>query len=148
MTIAELRARADTLVKAGQSPHNPLMEVQKKFSIPAACLVFALIGVALGATHRRTASSPASCSASAVIFVYWGVMLVGQSLAKGHYIGPWLATWLPNLLLGAAGHRRALAPGRAGPPTSRDRAAAIPAASPTRPRRFAPARRWCRGCPT
>ena len=38
-----------------------------------------------------------------MIFVYWGVMLLGQSLAKGGYAGPWLATWLPNLLLGAAG---------------------------------------------
>ncbi len=101
MTVAELRARADTLVKAGQSPHNPLMEVQKKFSIPAACLVFALIGVALGATHRRDGKLVSFMLGIAVIFVYWGVMLVGQSLAKGLYIGPWLATWLPNLLLGA-----------------------------------------------
>jgi LPS export ABC transporter permease LptG/LPS export ABC transporter permease LptF len=100
MTIAELRARADQLVKGGHSPHNPLMEIQKKFSIPVACLVFALIGVALGASSRRDGRLVSFMFGIAVIFVYWGVMLVGQSLAKGFYIGPWLATWLPNLVLG------------------------------------------------
>ena len=52
MTIAELRARAAELEAGGHSPHNPIIEIHKKFSIPAACLVFALLGVAFGATHR------------------------------------------------------------------------------------------------
>lgn len=97
MSIAELRTRADTLVRDGYSPHNPLMEIHKKFSIPAACLVFALIGVALGASHRKDGKFASFVVGLAVIFVYWGLLLVGQSLAKGQYIGPWLAVWLPNL---------------------------------------------------
>ena len=65
MTIAELRARAaDAGQGRGHSPHNPLMEIHKKFSIPAACLVFALHR-RRARRHRiaRTASSPASSSA-------------------------------------------------------------------------------------
>jgi LPS export ABC transporter permease LptG len=103
MSIAELRARADTLVQGGHSPHNPLMEVHKKFSIPAACLVFALIGVALGASYRKDGRFASFAVGLSVIFLYWGLLLIGQSLAKGLYIGPWLGVWLPNLVLGAAG---------------------------------------------
>ena len=134
--------RADTLVKAGHSPHNPLMEIQKKFSIPAACLVFALIGVALGATHRRDGKLVSFMLGIAVIFVYWGVMLVGQSLAKGQYIGPWLATWLPNLLLGAAGDRRRCGarPARGPPPAVAARCRPCPA-SPRAAAAASPARR-------
>jgi LPS export ABC transporter permease LptG/LPS export ABC transporter permease LptF len=103
MTIAELRTRADTLVQGGHSPHNPLMEIHKKFSIPAACLVFALIGVALGASYRKDGKFASFVVGLSVIFLYWGLLLIGQSLAKGQYIGPWLGVWLPNVVLGAAG---------------------------------------------
>lgn len=102
MSIAELRARASTLAQAGASPHNPLMEIHKKFSIPVACFVFALIGVALGATSRRDGKLASFVLGLGVIFVYYAVMLLGQGLAKGHYAEPWLAVWLPNLILGAA----------------------------------------------
>ena len=49
----------------GMSPHNPIMEIHKKFSIPVACFVFALLGVALGASNRKDGKLAASCSASA-----------------------------------------------------------------------------------
>jgi LPS export ABC transporter permease LptG/LPS export ABC transporter permease LptF len=124
MTIVELRARARALEEAGQSSHNPIMEIHKKFSIPAACLVFALLGVALGASHRRDGKLASFVLGIAVIFVYWGVMLLGQSLAKGHYLSPWLATWLPNLLLGAVG---VMALGRQAGAVRRRRSLAVPA---------------------
>ena len=53
MTIAELRARAAELEGMGQSSHNQIMAIHRKFSIPVACLVFGVIGLALGATNRR-----------------------------------------------------------------------------------------------
>ncbi|MGD9905602.1 MAG: LPS export ABC transporter permease LptF [Vicinamibacterales bacterium] len=115
MTIAELRARADGLAADGQSTHSPWMEIHKKFSIPAACLVFALIGVALGASSRRDGKLVSFMLGVAVIFVYYAVMLLGQALAKGQHVAPWVATWLPNLLLGLAGAIalwRRIGPGR------------------------------------
>src|SRR5688572_1104470 len=41
MTISELRMRAAQFEKEGLSTHNQLMAIHRKFSIPAACLVFA-----------------------------------------------------------------------------------------------------------
>src|SRR5687768_6676124 len=53
-SIAELNAdRERRLHTEGYSPHPEIMYVQQKFSIPAACLVFAVIGLALGLTSAR-----------------------------------------------------------------------------------------------
>ena len=53
MTIAELRARAKEIEARGESAHNQVMAIHRKFAIPVACLVFGVIGLALGATNRR-----------------------------------------------------------------------------------------------
>jgi LPS export ABC transporter permease LptF/LPS export ABC transporter permease LptG len=103
MTIAELRARAAEFEKEGISTHNQLMAIHKKFSIPAACLVFGLIGLALGATNRRDGKLASFVVGIGIIFIYYVVLWMGQAMAKGHMVTPWLAVWLPNFVLGALG---------------------------------------------
>jgi LPS export ABC transporter permease LptG/LPS export ABC transporter permease LptF len=103
MTIAELRMRAAQFEKEGISTHNQWMAIHRKFSIPAACLVFALIGLALGATNRRDGKLASFVIGIAIIFVYYVVLWMGQAMAKGHMLPPWLAVWLPNFVLGTLG---------------------------------------------
>jgi LPS export ABC transporter permease LptG/LPS export ABC transporter permease LptF len=103
MSIAELRARADEIRAQGQFPHNQLFEIHKKFSIPAACLVFGLIGLALGATNRRDGKLASFVIGVAIVFVYYILLWLGQALTKGQMLAPWLAAWLPNIVLGVAG---------------------------------------------
>jgi LPS export ABC transporter permease LptG/LPS export ABC transporter permease LptF len=103
MSIAELRARADEIRAQRQFPHNQLFEIHKKFSIPAACLVFGLIGLALGATNRRDGKLASFVIGVSVVFVYYILLWLGQALTKGHVLAPWLAAWLPNIVLGIAG---------------------------------------------
>ena len=103
MSVPELRARIKELRAAGASPHTEIFELHKRFSIPAACLVFGLIGLALGATNRRDARLASFVVGIAVIFAYYLLLWFGQSLVKGQLIPSWLAAWLPNLVLGAIG---------------------------------------------
>ena len=103
MSIGELRVRAEELRAQGQFPHNQLFEIHKKFSIPAACLVFGLIGLALGATNRRDGKLASFVIGVAIVFVYYILLWLGQSLTKGRMLEPWLAAWLPNLVLGIVG---------------------------------------------
>jgi LPS export ABC transporter permease LptG/LPS export ABC transporter permease LptF len=99
MTVAELRTRIADLERRGDSAHNARMEVQKKFSIPFACIVFGLMGLALGASNRRDGRLASFVIGIGVIFVYYVLLWLGMAMAKGHMVAPWLGVWLPNLVL-------------------------------------------------
>jgi LPS export ABC transporter permease LptG/LPS export ABC transporter permease LptF len=103
MSLEDLALRAAELTAAGQSPHNPIMEMHKKFSVPIACFVFALLGVALGASHRKDGKLAAFVLGIGVIFAYYVIMFTAEALTKGFWIPAWAAMWVPNVVLGAAG---------------------------------------------
>ena len=103
MTIPQLEERAAELERQGIYPHSELFEIQKKFSIPFACLVFGLIGLALGASNRRDGKLASFVIGIGVIFIYYVVLWFGQSLVRGHIIPPWLGAWAPNIVLGTVG---------------------------------------------
>ena len=71
LTLRELRREADRMRAAGESPHRPIMEIHERFSVPIACLVFALVGVGLGITTRRDAKSSSFALGIGVIFIYY-----------------------------------------------------------------------------
>ena len=112
-TIQELRVDMAAKIKGGLSPHPEIMQIQQKFSIPAACFVFALIGLALGLTVARDSKLAGFVVGIAVIFGYYIVMFLAEAYAKGYYAGPQppgsqyavahAARWVPNLLLGLFG---------------------------------------------
>jgi len=103
LAIEELHAKVEEMRAQGISPHNQVMEIHKKFSIPIACFVFALLGLALGATSRKDGKLAAFVLGIGVIFSYYVVMYGGEALAKGHWLPAWLAMWLPNFVLGFVG---------------------------------------------
>ena len=103
MSIPQLRARAAELEAQGIYPHSELFEIQKKFSIPFACLVFGLIGLALGASNRRDGKLASFVVGISVSFIYYVLLWLGQSLVRGHVVPPWVAAWLPNIALGGLG---------------------------------------------
>jgi LPS export ABC transporter permease LptF/LPS export ABC transporter permease LptG len=103
MTVADLRQEAAFLEGLGQRSHQPVMEIHKKFSIPVACLVFALLGLALGATSRRDGKLASFVLGIGVIFTYYVLMWLAEAMAKGAVVPAWLAMWIPNLVLGPLG---------------------------------------------
>ena len=103
LAVEDLAALAGELEGTGRSPHGPIMEIHKKFSVPVACFVFALLGVALGASHRKDGKLAAFVLGIGVIFAYYVLMFTAEALTKGFWIPAWLAMWVPNLVLGAAG---------------------------------------------
>ena len=62
------------------------MTIHKKFSIPVACFVFALLGLALGASNRKDGKLASFVLGIGVIFVYYVVMFSGQAMTKGGMI--------------------------------------------------------------
>ena len=103
LRLPELRLEAERMQALGESPHGPIMEMHERFSVPVACLVFALVGVGLGITTRKDAKSSSFALGIGVIFVYYVSMYLPEAMAKGALVSPHLAKWLPNLLLGLGG---------------------------------------------
>jgi LPS export ABC transporter permease LptG/LPS export ABC transporter permease LptF len=119
-TIAELQKdAADKLAARPQplSPHPEIHAMHVKFSVPVACLVFGVIGLALGLTVAREGKLAGFVVGLVVIFAYYSVMFLAESLSKGHFREieaagglatadftiAHLARWWPNFLLGAFG---------------------------------------------
>jgi lipopolysaccharide export system permease protein len=78
------------------------VEIQKKFSIPLACIIFVLVGAPLGVMARR--GGLAAGYFSVIFFIFYYICLVGgESLADRLILPPWLAMQIPNIILGGLG---------------------------------------------
>ncbi len=102
-TVAELRKTIAEKVKNNISPHPEVMAIHAKFSIPAACLVFGVMALALGLSVARDGKFSGFVVGIGVIFAYYTVMFLAESAAKGHQVPAWTARWIPNLVLGPIG---------------------------------------------
>jgi len=80
-----------------------LVEINKKYSIPAACLVFVFIGAPLGIVARRGTFGVAASLSLGFFVVYWASLIGGEKLADRGYISPWLGMWTANILLSILG---------------------------------------------
>ena len=98
MTLAELIHRART---TGDDVLARLswVEVHKKFSFPAACLFFGLVGLPLGVVNRRGGRAAGFAVSTAIVLGYYVLYASGEARAVEGTIPPIVAMWLPNILL-------------------------------------------------
>lgn len=79
------------------------VRIQEKIAIPFACLVFAIIGTAVGIKPQNSGKATSFGICIGLIFAYYLLSFISQSLGISGVIPPWVAAWLPNFLgLGAA----------------------------------------------
>ncbi len=78
-----------------------LTEIHKKFSIPFACFVFGVLGLALGIRNRRDGRSWGFVASLSILFVYYLLIDVGESMANNGRLSPLLGMWAANLVMGA-----------------------------------------------
>ena len=80
-----------------------LAEIHKRITLPAACLVFALLGVGFGISNIRTGRSFGLLLGLAITVVYYLVALSGEHAAVSGKLPVWLGMWMANLVLAALG---------------------------------------------
>jgi LPS export ABC transporter permease LptG/LPS export ABC transporter permease LptF len=106
MTIAELKEAMADLQAQNIYPHNQIMAWQKKYSIPAACVAFMLVALGMGVSNRRDGRLASFVLGIGVVFVYWTLMYMSESIAKAGwfpYWFAWLAMWVPNVAVAVWG---------------------------------------------
>jgi lipopolysaccharide export system permease protein len=79
------------------------VEIWKKFSIPAACIVFVLIGAPIAVRYRRGGVGLVVGVSLAVYCLYYVALIGGEHLADKRLVSPFWAMWSPNLLFGGVG---------------------------------------------
>lgn len=79
------------------------VEIHKKYSIPAACIIFVLIGAPLGVMTRKGGFGMAASISLFFFLIYWAFLIGGEKLADRNMLSPFLGMWSANFLLGAAG---------------------------------------------
>ena len=99
MTLPELRAAIASKAAAGDTTFVERVEVQRKFAIPFACLVFAALGVPLGIQPSRSVHSRGFSMSLVLIFVYYLLLTFGQNLGERGTLPTTVAVWLPNTVL-------------------------------------------------
>ena len=101
MTVMEA-VQAMKLMEAagdGKGARKMRVRIQEKFSFPAICIVFGLIGASLGARpNSRTSRSQGFGISVLLIFMYYLLMFVFSSLGVKGTLFPFVSAWSPVLI--------------------------------------------------
>lgn len=103
MTLAEIR---QNLEKGGFSKKLTTemnLEIHRRFAMPFACIIFAIIAVPLGIQNRRSGKAAGFSVSIATLLVFYIFQSAGKSLAEKGLLSYFMSAWLPNLIFLAAG---------------------------------------------
>ena len=75
-----------------------LIAFHKRFALPTACLVLALVGIPLGLSSKKSGKSGGFVLTILLVFTYYVISLVGVSLARQGKVSPWFGAWLADLM--------------------------------------------------
>jgi len=96
----ELRYRRE---EARRDRNRYDVEIQKKFSLAAACIIFVLIGAPIALRFPRGGVGLVIGVSFAIFGLYYVGLIGGETLANKGYIPPWIAMWGANIVLLVAG---------------------------------------------
>lgn len=103
MPLGELQNTIQQKRAAGISYNAELVELHRRFSLPFSCVVFSLIALPLSTQPTGILRSHGFATSLAIIFVYYVLLTVGETLGRKGVLPPAISLWLPNLILGSVG---------------------------------------------
>jgi len=103
MPLAELQSTIQQKKAAQTSYNTELVELHRRFSLPFSCVVFGLIALPLSIQPTRILRSHGFATGLGIIFVYYILLTVGETLGKKGVLPAALSLWLPNITLGGIG---------------------------------------------
>jgi lipopolysaccharide export system permease protein len=103
MTLAEIR---QNLHKGGFSKKLTTdmgLELHRRFAMPFACFIFAIVAVPLGIQNRRSGKSAGFSLGILTLLVYYIVQSFGRTLGEKALLPLAVAEWLPNIVFMSLG---------------------------------------------
>ncbi len=79
------------------------IELHRRFALPAACLVLALVGIPLGLSAKKGGKSTGFILTILLVFLYYFASLTGVALARQGRVSPPVGVWMANVIFLIAG---------------------------------------------
>ena len=75
------------------------IELQRKYRLAVACLLFFFIGAPLGSIIRKGGIAVPLVLTVAFFVIYFALSVIGEKIAKGSVMPVWFGTWLSSFIL-------------------------------------------------
>jgi lipopolysaccharide export system permease protein len=100
MSVAELIDYSEKIKLSGDKKKILTVAVtaQRKLAFPFICIVFSLMGAAMGIRPQRTGKATSFGVSVLLIFGYYLMLFVFGALGQAEIISPFFAGWLPNFI--------------------------------------------------
>jgi lipopolysaccharide export system permease protein len=100
MNIAQSLEQLEIERLGGDEPKIRKLEVriQQKIALPFVCVVFGLVGAAMGTIPQRTGRGTSFGISVIVIFTYYILYFITGALAQAGVFSTFVGAWLPNFL--------------------------------------------------
>ena len=79
------------------------IEFHRRFALPFACLVLAMVGIPLGLSARKGGKSTGFVLTILLVVVYYFFSLLGVQMARQGRISPWFGSWMGNIFFFVCG---------------------------------------------
>jgi lipopolysaccharide export system permease protein len=109
-TSAELAAAIKAGKASGRDMTHEEILLHERFSVPAACIIFALVAPIFAIAFARSGSFVGLLLSMFLVLLYYNAFVISTEIfGNKHWVSPWMAAWLPNFVflgLGLLGVRR------------------------------------------
>lgn len=103
MSIKELTQQVAMFAKSGANVNESMVDLYFKYSLPFASIICCIIAAPLSVRFPRSGKMLGIAFSILIIFVYYALLSISRALGKNGVIDPFIAAWLPNLILGTIG---------------------------------------------
>ena len=100
---AQVATAKDRALDADRQADRYSVEVHKKWAISMACVSFVIVGIVMALRFPRGGIGLVIGGGLLVFSVHYVGLTAGESLADRGLMSPWLAMWLPNIILTVVG---------------------------------------------
>jgi len=95
----QLKNEYSLIQSYNKTKNKYFVEIHKKFSLPAACILFVITGASLGVLFRKGGFAIATGLSFGFFLIYYILLIGGEDMADRDYVSPAVGMWTPNIIL-------------------------------------------------